>query len=294
MATRSVEHQLIVDAVEGKQRSRRKKTYVNCPLCPTRYGSPNRTRSCVFYWGSGFYKCFRCKSIGVVDGWATGMVQPRELTPSAAAQSEPEKEPIVLEGFYAFADEVMRTSMTAREPLAYLHSRGVTDDTIREVGIGMCIEGELRDRIVVPLVDHRGELWGAVGRTWLPGQRLPYRTLAGMDRGRLFNEAAIYRETADPVLVVEGVFDALPYWPEAVACLGKPNEPQIRRLLKAQRPVAVCLDGDAWREGKALALRLWAEGKHAGFVRLPGGSDPNKLDPDWLRGEARACIGEAR
>lgn len=286
MATRSHEHRLILDAIEGKERSRRKKTYVNCPLCPTRYGSPNRTWSCVFYWASGFYKCFRCKAIGVVDGWADQTVQVSSLQEPQDAQ----KEPIVLEGFYAFADEVMRTSMTAREPIGYLHSRGVSDATIRDVGIGMCINGELRDRIVVPLVDPHGELWGAVGRSWLPSP-LPYRTLAGMDRGRLFNEAAIYVETTDPVMLVEGVFDALPYWPDAAACLGKPNEPQIRRLLHAKRPVAVCLDGDAWREGKALALRLMVEGKHTGFVRLPGGTDPNKLDPDWLRGEARACIG---
>ena len=106
----------------------------------------------------------------------------------------------------------------------------------------------------------------------------------------MFNEAALAEVTDEPALVVEGPFDALAYWPQAVAVLGKPTEPQMLTLLRAVRPVVVVLDGDAWQEAEMLAWRLRFEGQRAGWVRLPPMVDPDEVDPAWLREEARRAI----
>lgn len=238
----------------------------------------------VFYPTSGFYKCFRCAAIGNVN--EDGVLPAR-----SGPRPEPERglAPAEIEGFLSFADEDVASSVRARPFLSYLEGRGVPRSTAVAAGIGFCAGGELDGRVVVPLVDASGELWGAVGRVPAGGHPLPYRTLNGMARDKLFNEAALDVDTDEPVLVVEGVFDALPHWPDVVACLGKPHEPQVRRLAAARRPVAVALDGDAWRESEALSMRLQIMGARSGFVRLPGGADPNDVDPGWLRAKAREC-----
>jgi len=52
--------------------------------------------------------------------------------------------------------------------------------------------------------------------------------------------------------------------------------------MQALRPVCMVLDGDAWRESKATALKLLVRGHKVGFVKLPPGRDPNDLEPQRL------------
>lgn len=94
--------------------------------------------------------------------------------------------------------------------------------------------------------------------------------------------------------MVEGVPDAIPYWPDAVSCLGKPSEEQIRLLTHAKRPVVMCLDGDAWRLGRRVAERLAYDEVQASFVRLPPKTDPNNQainhGPAWLIERAAEAV----
>ena len=82
----------------------------------------------------------------------------------------------------------------------------------------------------------------------------------------------------------------MPYWPHAVAFLGKPSHEQVDMLMDCDRSIVIVLDGDAWREGWALAERLKLAGKRAAMVRLPPKTDPNDVDRRWLVTEARKAI----
>jgi DNA primase len=145
--------------------------------------------------------------------------------------------------------------------------------------------------VVVPILSPDGEWLGHVGRSWQKDAELPYLYGKGLQRREtLYNAAALNVQTDKPVMVVEGVLDALALWPDAVAVLGKPSEPQIWALADAARPVAVVLDGDAWSEGEALAMTLRLEGQRAGSVRLPPKTDPDEVDRGWLDEEVRRCL----
>ena len=275
----------MLDAVGDKVNAVRKKVRVNCPLCTDR-GKPSRDRdrSMAFYPASGFYKCFRCRAMGIVDGVGTVQVKT-----ASGRQSCME-----LEGVAYLRNEDTRRSAHAAPALQYLRKRKIPERVWSDANLAVGVTGEFIHRIVVPLVGADGQLWGAVGRAWNPDP-LPYRTMEGMARDRLFNDAALDVETRHPVLVVEGIFDALPFYPHAVACLGKPSPPQIDRLAASRRPVVVCLDGDAWREAEVLMLKLRMRGVEAAFLRLPGGTDPNDLDPNELTAQAANLIeGENR
>jgi len=91
-------------------------------------------------------------------------------------------------------------------------------------------------------------------------------------------------------MVVEGVFDALALYPNAVAVLGKASEAQMEALQESKRPVVIVLDGDAWQEGWAMAARLKFKGQRAGSVRLPPKLDPDEVDPAWLQEEVKKAL----
>ena len=102
----------------------------------------------------------------------------------------------------------------------------------------------------MPVLTSAGAWRGWVARACDSRASRKYLNAPGMSLGgvgALFNEAALAEVTDEPALVVEGPFDALAYWPQAVAVLGKPTEPQMLTLLRAVRPVVVVLDGDAWQ-----------------------------------------------
>jgi DNA primase len=108
--------------------------------------------------------------------------------------------------------------------------------------------------------------------------------------GLLFNEAVLWVDTDEPVFAVEGVFDTTHVYPNAVAFLGKPLKSHILPLRAARRPVVVCLDGDAWEEGWALAMTLRHYGLRAGSIRLPARRDPNDMERVWLLEKARDSL----
>jgi DNA primase len=110
----------------------------------------------------------------------------------------------------------------------------------------------------------------------------------------LYQGAQRFRETDEPLLVVEGMFDALPYIGSAVALLGKPSDIQVRMLAESRRPLVIALDGDAIRDSRALQQRLKLRGVTAGMVKLPPGMDPGDVEPSWLIQRAAEAARKVR
>jgi len=284
-----VDPTLALGALSGARKGGQGWYRANCPYCEQSTGKADRRQSLGIKPSISFFSCFKCG------------VRGRLPDDEAVMQSF---EPVVKEdgdavftappGFEAFDSDDAWTSVFLAEPREYLLRRGIDRRTIVSAGIGACVFGKLAGRIVVPCFDLDGETWlGYSARDWTNKLELRYKYPYGMQRERfLYNQGALYKDTSDPVLIVEGVFDALPYWPDAVACLGKPGE-NHKHLLEDEaitRPIAVCLDGDAHEEGWALSERLRLSGRLTGHVQLPPCTDPNTVDREWLRSEARSCI----
>lgn len=264
-----------------------------CPFCILRKGTPDKRWSWGYLPERGTWHCFRCGAFGSFggDGTAAKSYKPpvldgHELDPELEEWAKLPKSFTLIAETKPTVDDLLGV-IDAYEPARqFLKRRGVSRALAREVGIGACLLGckgedpectkddrcmacRFRKRILVPIIgpEDMGQV-GFVARTWGKTAMVNYLYPKGMPRGQaMFNHSAIWRETDEPILVVEGVFDAFPYWPNAVACLGKPTDDQIEALATSKRPIAVCLDGDAWREGKAAARLLAYDGARAGFVR---------------------------
>lgn len=277
----------ILEVVAGVRPNARGRAYLRCPLCIERKGSPDKKRALMYDFDSSFFRCYRCGAWGYTNEQG----ETRAPLPPAPLVDAPEVE--LPEGFVSLRtiDDLMSFSARRLGPaLRYLEGRGVSFEIAADIGIGFCAAGKYANRVVIPVYD--GErLVGWSARDITGRAERKYENAPGMMRDRmLFNMNAIARVTAQPLICAEGGFDALAYWPDAVCFLGKPSPGQLPIILQARRPLAIVLDGDAWREGWAYARRLQLRGLKAGSVRLPPKRDPNTVDVQWLQSAAQALF----
>lgn len=257
---------------------------VQCPFCETRTGKRDKGAALSVNTKTGFFRCWKCAVAGRVRSERVSRLAD---TFDDANQTQVPEIIELPEHFIELASSDLLALERARK---MLRDRGCPDALWGPLGLGVCLRGKQRDRLVVPITDALGRRKGWVART-LTNAIPKYVNSPGMQRGKLlFNHRAVYEARRIPLLVVEGVFDAFPHFPDVVAVLGKPTEDQIQELLQTQRPVAVCLDGDAVDESWALAERLRFEGKQAGYIRLTPRTDPGDYTQDYLRARAWKAV----
>lgn len=259
-----------------------------CLACAARTGKEDRRGSFGFNPSLGAWNCFKCAFSGRfrADELERLGHERDEQAPEVRAVMEPP------EGFIELTSHTAQTSASMAPAYAYLESRGIPWDVVVAAQLGACVTGKYGGRVVVPILAPLTREWmGFSSRVWFKKHPIPYLYPAGMDREHvMYNHEVLLTPGDDPVYVVEGVFDVLALWPNAVAVLGKPSEAQIEALAMSKRPVVVVLDGDAWEEGWSLAMRLRFDGARAGFVKLPPRLDPDEVDRGWLDHEARKSL----
>lgn len=250
----------------------------NCPLCVE-----DHKISMGLNTSTGGYNCFKCQTTGWLPpefrDWEA--LDPPEVAPIERSVIQ------MPEGFVHIYEEPGWSAGLFDRARDYMERRKISASTCAAAGIGAVTRGWLVGRVIIPIVEDN-ICRGWVARDYTGTADRPYMYPKGMTRmGCLYNAETLRDELDEPALIVEGCFDALPYWPDAAACLGKPLESHLPLILAAKRPVVVCLDGDAWEEGWSFALKARHLGARVGSVKLPAGEDPGSIDPDWLRGKAR-------
>lgn len=281
-----------IAAAEALERTRGAGDYRRCacPICDD--PSPNA------FWihvPTSFFGCWSCGTKGRLPGADDDDVSepppPEEVDRSLLEAPE---------GFMPLTEDDDGLQPARR----YVASRGITRRIAAEAGLGACLEGKHRGRVVVPVLDTAGKWVGFQARLYRKARTFEiegrpyteprYKNPKGPWRAEvLWNAAALQLETDDCCIGVEGTFDGLPYWPDAFGFLGKPLRTQTPLVLQARRPVCIVLDGDSWEQAQMYAAMLQMEGlQRVGFVRLPPATDPNQAR-DWLRDEANRSIGKS-
>ena len=171
----------------------------------------------------------------------------------------------------------MRTTATPEEHLdeslfepysgkfaPYLLRRGVTLETGKRWGVGVDVE---RSRAVIPVRDIQGNLWGAVGRSYI-NEKPKYLNYWNMKKGKHLLGAQLI-EQACSTIVVEGSLDAmitdqaiteadLQSEYNVVSVLGSSvSKEQAKRLISCSHEIILALDADtAGQRGTENSLRL--------------------------------------
>jgi len=260
-----------------------------------------------------------------------------QVDPAVAAAAD------VLGAADRYYRNALRNHPDAQRAVDYLKGRGLSgriaadfglgfapdgwDNLLREVGTdntaraalekaGMLVKKEggsyydrFRNRIMFPILDHRGRLVGVGGRVLGDGEPkyLNSPETALFHKGRelygLYQGRDAIRERGR-ALVVEGYMDVVALTQfgirNAVATLGTATTPQhLERIFRHCPEVVFCFDGDragreaAWRALQN-ALPVLQDGRQVSFLFLPEGEDPDTLVRKEGAEAFEARIGKAQ
>lgn len=266
----------------------------HCPFCEET-GHRSTSKNLAINPDTGYFRCWRWEWCGakgnmyghagnqqvVSDAYAPmsiddvmGMVEQaargEEVTRTWVHTEKREVVAADMPGFHRIDPDAPGVAATH---LLYLRKRGISKQAVREVGLGYSTDPRWSSYVVIPIING-GKYHGFVARS-LQGKT--YKNSAGYTRENLFNRDALSEDTEVPVAIVEGLFDALPHWPYAVACNGKPTDAQLDAIAQTKRPICMMLDADAQLLGDMAALRLRMRGKQVHVAKLAPGTDPGEL-----------------
>lgn len=167
------------------------------------------------------------------------------------------------------------TQIEARHAIKFLKQRSITENDILKYNIGFCAEGNFAKRIVIPSYDGNGILNFFSSRTYLPDDPQKYKNPA-VDRNIIAWE--YYINWNAPIILVEGIFDALTIKRNVIPLFGKTiSESLMKKIVGSQvQKVYIALDNDALKEAIKHCEKLLSFGKEVYLVEL-GGKDANEI-----------------
>ena len=151
------------------------------------------------------------------------------------------------EGFVSLCNKNL--PMDSTDAFRYLSSRGIGRREILKWKIGYCKEGRYAGRIIIPSFDLEGDLNYFIARSYVGHVRRYLNPPSSRDL--VFNELNI--DWDEPIILVEGVFDAIAAGNNAIPILGSTLR-EGSRLFQAiaihDTPVYMALDHDAEKKAE--------------------------------------------
>ena len=166
------------------------------------------------------------------------------------------------------------TSIIKQHALRFLRKRGITSEDIKRYNLGYCSEGVYQNRIIIPSYDSIGKLNYFVGRDFY-ASTLKYKNppipkdVIGFD---------LYVNWSLPIILVEGVFDAMSIKNNSIPLFGKTILPKLygKIIENKVKDIFIILDSDAFDDAIQITEKFVNEGISVNFVKLDG-KDPNDL-----------------
>ena len=166
------------------------------------------------------------------------------------------------------------TSIIKDHAMLFLRKRGITKEDIIRYNLGYCSEGQYQNRIIIPSYDEKGQLNYFVGRDFY-ASTLKYKNppipkdIIGFD---------LYVNWSLPIVLVEGVFDAMAIKSNAIPLFGKSILPKLygKIIEKSVKNIFIVLDSDAFDDAIHITEKFVNEGISVNFVKLDG-KDPSDV-----------------
>ena len=166
-------------------------------------------------------------------------------------------------------------TLSMRHAQAYIKNRGVSNHDISQYNIGYCDEGLYKNMIILPTYDAEGSLNYFTARSFEKDPFTKYRN-PSVSRDIIPNEYFINWNI--PVILCEGIFDAIAIKRNAIPLLGKSIQSSLMKklIVSAVDKIYIALDSDAIKQSLRFCEKLMAEGKELYLVDLQD-KDPAEL-----------------
>lgn len=162
-----------------------------------------------------------------------------------------------------------------RRALSYLKNRGISGYDILRYQMGYVTEGDYANRIIIPSYDSTNTLNYFVARDLSSESRIKYKNPPTSKNVVMFENQINWKL---PVVLCEGVFDAITIRRNVIPLLGKfvSNKLLAMMIVNEVKEVYVVLDNDAELDALGIEQELTAHGMNVRFVNL-NGKDPSEL-----------------
>jgi DNA primase len=156
-----------------------------------------------------------------------------------------------------------------KHAINYLKKRGISGYDIIRYRMGYCETGQYGGRIIVPSYGIDGKLNYFVARAY-HDTNMKYKNPPVSKNVVVFEEQINWNE---PIVLVEGVFDAISVRRNAIPMLGKflPKKLEVKLLENQVKNVYILLDDDARTEALQLEQKLKSFGMNVSQVSVSGG-----------------------
>ena len=165
-------------------------------------------------------------------------------------------------------------SIIKEHAIRFLRKRGFDSEDIARYNLGYCSEGPYNNRIIIPSYDSDGKLNYFVGRDFYNSnfkyKNPPFpKDVIGFD---------LYVNWSLPIILVEGVFDAMSIKNNSIPLFGKTILPKLygKIIENKVKDIFIILDSDAFNDAIQMTEKFVNEGINVNFVKLDG-QDPNDL-----------------
>jgi len=166
------------------------------------------------------------------------------------------------------------TSVIANKIKNYLYKRGLTDRDFLKYNIGYCVKGEYEGRIIIPSYNETNQLNFFVARS--------YENAFNKYRNPQTSKDIIAFENLinwdQPLILVEGVFDAMAVRRNAVPILGKSLSKSLIKKILANKvqDIYIALDKDAFKKAIQYVEQFLNMGKNVYLVDMHD-KDPSEM-----------------
>lgn len=165
-------------------------------------------------------------------------------------------------------------SVTASLIKKYLYARGLSDIDFIKYSIGYCRSGDYGGRVIIPSYTSSGSLNYFIGRSY-EGSFFKYKN-PECSKDIIFFENLI--NWNQPIILCEGVFDAIAIKRNAIPILGKTIAPSLYKkiITSPLKDIYIALDSDAKKKALEFAEKFMNEGKRVFLVDLKE-KDPSEM-----------------
>ena len=164
----------------------------------------------------------------------------------------------------------------AKHALKFLRKRGLTQDDILKYNIGFCREGKYEGRVIIPSYDESKKLNYFIARDYQDKTPQKYKNPPVAAKDVIGFE--LYINWDAPIILVEGMFDALTIKRNVIPLFGKVIHGKLmEKLVKSSvNRIYIALDADARRDALKQAEMLMSYGKEVYLVEMEG-KDANEI-----------------
>jgi DNA primase len=175
---------------------------------------------------------------------------------------------------YAVEDKIAQ--IEAKHALKFLKKRGVTQDDIIKYNIGFCKEGKYEGRVIIPSYDNNKRLNYFIARDYKEPSLQKYKNPPVSAKDVIGWE--LYINWNAPIILVEGMFDALTIKRNVIPLFGKELHGKLmEKLVKSSvNRIYIALDADARKDALRQAEKLMSYGKEVYLVEMEG-KDANEI-----------------